>query len=618
MTPEETTTALNPQQVVYQDLPKKHKFKGETKQQLSNNNNHLSGTSMIGNPMSATTTFDSQIGNATQASSTATIKPEDINTMVDELDYLIGNAASSGASSTPQQQTSTASRGGTVSFLSSEEEEEAAMQLGNQIGHASQISTPASLISSSASNSDDLYLVMNTLKSDYDNDSLKYEYDYFPKDIVNNFQLTLQRMPFKTIQHIAAKNNLTNTDPVLKKGKTLTDEHRKEFLIFELGKKAVSVSVKHFLTELDREDMRTALKDLLHYDGAIRELEKASHKEIDPDFALTAKTVHTLKKSGLRANFKLLFEKLNAETLLDNLQDSTLILFLQALEIEEFDTTHSNLVDAILEEIFLYGAKEVLCKCKKSVLKEAAEASKYDQKKQVFDASPTKEMLAEVILVDEYPHVAEDLIVRLKKKKPHFFEHSKKPHLFEHSKKAAAMTDVTSDDEYGSPSPSFSSPIGSSYDGDLSSPNSKSYKKRGRKRVINTEGERPQIEKGISFEDLRDKYLVQELIAFCQSKGIKYVGVKKNDLCNSILKYLNGEIVVSGQKRGRGRPPKKRKQQESVGSSSDVPHGTESNEAGAHEEDDDAMMVGAGSEQLVQGGEASMEHEDDEEGVDHE
>ncbi|KAF0979537.1 hypothetical protein FDP41_001454 [Naegleria fowleri] len=614
MTPEETTTQPS-NQVIYQDLPKKHKFKGETKQHQQpspiNHNSTSPGSSFIGN-MSAntsTTQDNSQIGNiqntnaATTSGVTSMIKPEDLNTMVDELDYLIGSAptASSTLNATCQPSLNNHSSRGTVSFLSSEEEEEAAMQLGNQIGHA--VSSQQPLISAAASSNegDDLYLVVNTLKSDYDTETLKYEYEYFPKDIVRNFTLTLQRMLLKTIQHIAAKNNLTNTDPVLKRGKTITDEHRKEFLIFELGKKAVNVSVKHFLTELDREDMRTALKDLLHYDGAVRELEKASHKEIDPDYTLTAKTVHTLKKSGLRANFKLLFEKLNAETLLDNLQDSTLILFLQALEIEEFDTTHSNLVDAILEEIFLYGAKEVLCKCKKSVLKEAAEASQYDQKKQVFDASPTKEMLSEVILVDEYPHVAEDLMVRLKKKKPHFFESSSK------SKKSTA--DIPSDDEYASPSPSFSSPIGSSYDGDLSSPNAKSYKKRGRKRVINTEGERPQIEKGITFEDLRDKYLVQELIAFAQSKGIKYVGVKKNDLCNSILKYLNGEMILSGQKRGRGRPPKKRKQQE-LG---------ESHEAGAAtEEDEDAMMVGASSI-LAHGGEASMEHEeDDEEGVDHE
>ncbi|KAF0972571.1 hypothetical protein FDP41_009176 [Naegleria fowleri] len=529
MTPEETTTQPS-NQVIYQDLPKKHKFKGETKQHQQpspiNHNSTSPGSSFIGN-MSAntsTTQDNSQIGNiqntnaATTSGVTSMIKPEDLNTMVDELDYLIGSAP-----------TASSTRG------------KAAMQLGNQIGHA--VSSQQPLISAAASSNegDDLYLVVNTLKSDYDTETLKYEYEYFPKDIVRNFTLTLQRMLLKTIQHIAAKNNLTNTDPVLKRGKTITDEHRKEFLIFELGKKAVNVSVKHFLTELDREDMRTALKDLLHYDGAV------------------PKTVHTLKKSGLRANFKLLFEKLNAETLLDNLQDSTLILFLQALEIEEFDTTHSNLVDAILEEIFLYGAKEVLCKCKKSVLKEAAEASQYDQKKQL-----------------------KDLMVRLKKKKPHFFESSSK------SKKSTA--DIPSDDEYASPSPSFSSPIGSSYDGDLSSPNAKSYKKRGRKRVINTEGERPQIEKGITFEDLRDKYLVQELIAFAQSKGIKYVGVKKNDLCNSILKYLNGEMILSGQKRA----------------------------GAATEEDEDAMMVGASSI-LAHGGEASMEHEeDDEEGVDHE
>ncbi|EFC39609.1 hypothetical protein NAEGRDRAFT_81259 [Naegleria gruberi] len=474
--------------------------------------------------------------------------------MTDEFEYLINGATNPAGSSN-----------GRVSFLSSEEEEEeAAMQ--------APIVYQSMQPSSSTMDEEDLYLVKTTLKSDYDEESLKFEHEYFPKDIIHNFAITLWRMPIKTIKHIASKNNVTISDPKLKKGKRLTEDHKKEFLIFEIGKKVVSVGVKHFLTELDREDMRFALKDLISNETAMDIVENAKQqKDIDEEHLLSAKNIHLFKKSDLRFNFKLIFEKMGAEELLDALTDATLILFLQALEINEVDTTHSNLVDAILEEVFLYGAKEVLAKCKKSILREAAEAAQYEQKKQVFDASPTKEMLSEVILVDEFPHVAEDLMSRLKKKKPHLFDDSSniKPKKRSYTEAAASVvaSSLTEDDEFDDHS---------DIDG-VNSPNSKNHKKRGRKRVINTEGERPQIDRGITYNDLKDKYLVQELISFAQSKGIKYVGVKKTDLCNSIIKYLNGELVPSLKKRGRGRPPKKRK---------------ENPEDGDDHDDDDTMEEG--------------------------
>ena len=457
--------------------------------------------------------------------------------MVDDhdLEYYLNTGASAANSGIPTQSHVTGR--GLVSFLSSEEEEEEAAM------HA-----PISFTtSSSVMDEDDLYLVKNTLKTDYEEETIKFEFDYFPKDIIHNFAITLYRMPIATVKHIALKNNVTIIDPKLKKGKRMTDDHRKEYLIFEIGKKVVGVAVKHFLSELDREDMRSALRDLLRTPSVTEILESAKHKEIEPEHTLNMKTVHTLKKSGLRSNFKLLFERMGAEVLLDALSDPTLILFLQALEINEIDTTHSNLVDAILEEVFLYGAKEVLGKCKKSILREAAEAAQYEAKKQVFEASPTKEMLSEVILVDEFPHVAEDLLTKLRKKKPSLFEGEGK------SKKRTSDGAFKVDEEdelYHSPT-MFVSEFGSP---------GKNQKKRGRKRVINTEGERPQIDRGITFNDLKDKYLVQELILFAQSKGIKYVGVKKTDLCESIIKYLNGELVPTVKKRGRGRPPKKRKE----------------------------------------------------------
>ncbi|KAL9641873.1 hypothetical protein ABK040_000253 [Willaertia magna] len=452
--------------------------------------------------------------------------------MVDDLDYYLNS------NHPPVNQAPIRSV-----FLTTEEEEEAAMH--PPMAHAAFIQQMPTVTSD-----EEGFLVKTTLRSDYEEELLKTEHDYYPSDIIQNFAIILHRLPLKTVKHIATKNNLAVIDPTLKKGKKVTDDHRKEYWIFEICKKVVIVGVKHFFTELDREDMRSSLNDLLKVDHASEILMEHTKKDIDNEFLLNAKTVHTLKKSGLRYNFKLLFEKMGAEEFLDSLNDKTLVLFLQALEINEFDTTHPNLVDAILEEVFLYGAKEVLCKCKKTILKEAAEASNYDGRHQVFEASPTKEMLAEVVLVDEFPHVAEDLILKLKKKKPYLFDaeqKSPKKHKQREKEKEKENESEEEDDFNGGTS------------SDVGSPGGKGNKKRGRKRVINTDGERPPIEKGVSFNDLKDKYLVQELISFAQSKGLKYVGVKKADLCASIIKYLNGELAPTVKKQGRGRPPKKKK-----------------------------------------------------------
>jgi hypothetical protein len=254
---------------------------------------------------------------------------------------------------------------------------------------------------------------------------------FFPSDIKMSLKVILDPLDVELLRNISEVNKITTKktknqtksnakNPSFKYMSAImntkpTPEDEKERLLQELVDRAVMIGVRNFFNEVDRSDMRLAISELgpkYHEDlnNAIANNGMPSNTESNSQISSAKisknddpEQVAKYTKSHLRERFRQYFEYLGAEDFLAGCSVNTLQNFCEALEFSEEDVSHRKLVDALLEEIFLYGAKELLSKCKKSVLMKCIRESRVCRlRKGVFCS---KSDMVNILLRSEFAHL---------------------------------------------------------------------------------------------------------------------------------------------------------------------------------------------------------------------
>jgi hypothetical protein len=411
---------------------------------------------------------------------------------------------------------------------------------------------------------------------------------FYPADIRISLKVVLEQLSRETLSKLSEFNNITiaekkkktpvkptkKADPkflsaVLNTKPLPTDE--KERLIQELVDRAVIVGVRNFFNEVDRSDMRLAIIELgptwheelnlavqnnglPHLDLTNYYKYAASSKDFDPD------QVAAYPKSYLRERFRQYFEYLGAETFLTGCSVNTLKEFCQAIELsQDSDDTdpHRNLVDALLEEIFLYGVKDVFLKCKKSLLEKCIEETNVCRlNKSVFCS---KGDMINLLLRHEFPHLDDEITnideLTLPANATSSGEEPTMParRAGPGRPKGSTKKRNSLDSSQGPPKKRFKSGDQMEEDEEGDEERVKmNEKKRGRPRVSERKDPNRKIEKGVTADYLIANFGQQELADWCKERKIKYYGARAK-VVERIIAYLDGNTdgILMDNKRGR-------------------------------------------------------------------
>lgn len=179
---------------------------------------------------------------------------------------------------------------------------------------------------------------------------------WFPTDICTTIEQNFSKQSQATLSKLAERNQVPNDDK----------------LVASLAKKALEIGVKALITILPEETMKDAL------------LQVRSFKA----------------KRDVKQQFYEALHKHSVEGFFNHLNREMLLSITDALQYVEEGASHVQLVDSLLEEVALIGAKEVWDQMKKEDLFDIATSNKCK-----VNTGHTKKYLIYALLMEEFPHL---------------------------------------------------------------------------------------------------------------------------------------------------------------------------------------------------------------------
>lgn len=329
----------------------------------------------------------------------------------------------------------------------------------------------------------------------------------------------------------------------------------------------VSLGAKHFLSEMDRSDMRMTLREI----AAKYSPMTGEALETEEDVKSVQKrvgNVDKLLKTQLRPLVREYFRLLGFEGVMKELSIETLRTYREVLEFAENEAENNereSLMDAVLEEIFLHGAKAVFVKTKKQFLRDCAKRFGCAIKDGI-----SKYLVIDLILSQEFSTLATESLkttftpIAKEVAAPdsdtdggdenHHDDHdddddgsdsdSSEAEYIDRSHKTASAAAAAADGQQADSDQELTpSKRTRSKSGSIRSPPTQRSKPVEKTpvhvdRAKSRDADRPIIRNGITMEELLTYYLNEELRNFCRYNDLSYNGSKK-DYATRILNFFD-------------------------------------------------------------------------------